>query len=262
MLDIGGESSRPGAQPVSAADEIARVRPVLEAALGLGCPISIDTAKTDVMGAALDLGVDIVNDISALRAPGALARVAADSRCGVCLTHMKGEPRSMQAEARYGDVVGEVGAFLRERIDAATAAGIGRERLVVDPGIGFAKLSAHNLALLERQEDLLALGVPLLVGWSRKSTLPASPAWPRPRRPVARRRSAPASTRRASSPQSSRCSAALASCACTTSLRRSPVSPSGRPREASIIAAIWRPRSFPFDEENLLRHRRHPRHGR
>jgi len=171
VLDIGGESSRPGALPVSAEVELARVRPVLEAALGLGCPVSIDTTKVEVMRAALDLGVDIVNDIAALRTPGALALVAAHPRCGVCLMHMRGTPRSMQAETSYDDVTGEVAAFLRERIEAAVAAGIAPARIVVDPGIGFGKTPAQNLELLARQDVLVALGVPLLVGWSRKSTL-------------------------------------------------------------------------------------------
>ncbi|HSC62481.1 MAG TPA: dihydropteroate synthase [Caldimonas sp.] len=171
ILDIGGESSRPGALPVSADAELARVRPVLEAAVGLGRPVSIDTTKVEVMRAALDLGVDIVNDIGALRSPGALALVAAHPTCGACLMHMRGTPRSMQAEAVYDDVAAEVATFLRERVDAALAAGIARERIVVDPGIGFGKTPAHNLALLAEQEALLSLGVPLLVGWSRKSTL-------------------------------------------------------------------------------------------
>jgi len=183
LLDIGGESSRPGALPVSLDDELARVRPVLAAAVGLGCPVSIDTIKAEVMRVALDLGVDIVNDIAALRAPGALEFVAAYDNCGICLMHMRGTPRSMQAEPVYEDVVGEVAAFLGERIEAAQAAGIDRERIVVDPGIGFGKVPADNVELLRRQDVLLALGVPLLVGWSRKSTLarlaglePAAPA--------------------------------------------------------------------------------------
>jgi len=171
ILDIGGESSRPGAEPVSAEEELARVRPVLMAAIGLGCPVSIDTTKVEVMRVALDLGVDIVNDIAALRTPGAVDLVAAHPRCGVCLMHMRGTPRSMQADAVYDDVAAEVVAFLRERIDATQAAGIDPQRIVADPGIGFAKTPAQNLELLEHQEALLALGVPILVGWSRKSTL-------------------------------------------------------------------------------------------
>ena len=171
ILDVGGESSRPGAVPVSVETELARLRPVLVAAVGLGCPISIDTTKPEVMRAALDLGADIVNDIAALRTPGALATVAAHPSCGVCLMHMRGTPRSMQGRPDYSEVVGEVTCFLRERIDAASAAGISRDRIVVDPGIGFGKTPAHNLELLARQDVLLALGVPILVGWSRKSTL-------------------------------------------------------------------------------------------
>src|SRR6188768_993576 len=126
ILDIGGESSRPGALPVIVDEELARVCPVLAAAVGLGCPVSIDTTKVEVMRAALDLGADIVNDIAALRTPGALDLVAAHPSCGVCLMHMRGTPRSMQAETVYGDVAAEVTAFLRERIEAARAAGIGR----------------------------------------------------------------------------------------------------------------------------------------
>ena len=171
ILDIGGESARPGAAPVDAATELARVVPVLEAAVRLSCPVSVDTTKADVMRRALDLGADIVNDISALRGAGAVDVVAAHGRCGVCLMHMRGTPATMRAEAAYVDVVAEVGAFLAERVDAAIAAGIARERIVVDPGIGFAKTAAHNLELLAGQEALLALGVPLLVGWSRKSTI-------------------------------------------------------------------------------------------
>jgi dihydropteroate synthase len=171
ILDIGGESSRPGALPVSVEEELARVRPVLAAAVGLGVPVSIDTTKVEVMRVALDLGVDIVNDIGGLRTPGALELVAAHPACGVCLMHMRGTPRSMQAEAVYHDVVAEVVAFLRERIDAADAAGIGHERIVADPGIGFGKTPAQNLELLAHQDVLLTLGVPILVGWSRKSTL-------------------------------------------------------------------------------------------
>jgi len=171
ILDIGGESTRPGAAAVGADVELGRVLPVLAAALRLGRPVSIDTRTPEVMRAALDLGADIVNDVSALRGSGSLELVAANGRCGVCLMHMRGTPESMRAEARYDDVVGEAAAFLRERVDAAQAAGVARERIVVDPGIGFAKTRAHNLELLARQETLLALGVPILVGWSRKSTI-------------------------------------------------------------------------------------------
>jgi dihydropteroate synthase len=171
ILDIGGESTRPGATPVPLAEELARVLPVLKAAVTMGVPVSIDTYKADVMAAALDLGVDIVNDIAALQQPRALAVVSAHPSCGVCLMHMQGEPGSMQAAPTYGDVVAEVDRFLRERARAVRDAGVPDERIVLDPGIGFGKTAAHNLALLARQRELLTLGHPLLVGWSRKRTL-------------------------------------------------------------------------------------------
>lgn len=171
ILDIGGESTRPGAQAPGAQEELARVLPVLRGAVTLGVPVSVDTSDPTVMQQALDLGVDIVNDVRALRRPGAVQAVAAQPRAGVCLMHMKGEPDTMQAAAVYGDVVAEVNGFLRERVRQVVAAGIARERIVVDPGIGFAKTPEHNLALLSRQRELLGLGLPLLVGWSRKGTL-------------------------------------------------------------------------------------------
>ncbi len=171
ILDLGAESSRPGATPVDAATELARLMPVLRAAVRLDRAISVDTAKPEVMRAALDAGADAINDIGALRAPGALAAVAAHGRCGVCLMHMRGTPASMHGEADYDDVVAEVATFLRERAAAVRAAGVAGERIVVDPGIGFAKTAAHNLELLARQRELLVVGQPLLVGWSRKSTL-------------------------------------------------------------------------------------------
>ncbi len=173
LLDIGGESTRPGAEPVPLDDELARVLPVLREAVGLGVPVSLDSYKPEVMRAALDLGVDIVNDIKALREPGALDVVAAHPDCGVCLMHMRGmEPRSMQdGDPQYEDVVGEVGGFLGERVAAVRARGVAAERLVLDPGIGFGKRSEHNWALLTRQRELLDLGLPLLAGWSRKGTL-------------------------------------------------------------------------------------------
>ncbi len=171
MLDLGGESSRPGAEPVSVETELARVLPVLREAVRLGCPISIDSAKPEVMRAALDLGADIVNDIGALRLPSALEVVASHPSCGVCLMHMRGTPGSMQSDTCYEDVVAEIGSFLRERVAAVQAAGVARERIVVDPGVGFGKTQAQNLQLLSRQSELLALGVPLLTGWSRKATL-------------------------------------------------------------------------------------------
>ena len=171
ILDIGGESTRPGARPPTDEEERCRVLPVLRGAVTLGVPVSVDTSEAGVMREALALGVDIVNDVRALRRPGALEAVAAHPRAGVCLMHMKGEPATMQAEAVYGDVVAEVRRFLDERATAVAAAGIGRDRIVVDPGIGFAKTADHNLQLLSRQRELLELGLPLLVGWSRKGTL-------------------------------------------------------------------------------------------
>jgi dihydropteroate synthase len=173
ILDIGGESSRPGAQPVSLQQELDRVMPVLAGALKLGCPVSVDTTKPEVMRAALEMGADIINDIGALRAEGAMQAVSEHPGCGVCLMHMRGEPRSMQAQPEYGDVVTEVSAFLRERLQALQGAGVAAERIVLDPGIGFGKSVEHNLELLRRQRELLALGRPLLLGWSRKSTLGA-----------------------------------------------------------------------------------------
>ena len=171
ILDIGGESSRPGAESVGVHQEMDRVLPVIEAASKLGCPVSVDTVKPEVMRAALALGADIINDIGALRAPGAMEAVLGHPSCGVCLMHMRGEPRSMQAQPVYGDVVAEVLAYLGERVDALQARGITPERIAIDPGIGFGKSVEHNLELLKRQHELLALGHPLLVGWSRKSTL-------------------------------------------------------------------------------------------
>ncbi len=173
ILDLGGESTRPGARPVDAEVEWARIEPVLKAALGLGCPVSVDTMKAEVMRRALDLGVDIINDVQALRGPGALA-VVAPSRAGICLMHMVGEPRSMQVEPpRYGDVVDAVGLFLRQRVQALQALGVDAGRIVLDPGIGFGKTVDDNFALLARQRELLALGHPLLAGWSRKSSIGA-----------------------------------------------------------------------------------------
>jgi dihydropteroate synthase len=171
ILDIGGESTRPGAMAPSAANELSRVLPVLRRAVKLGVPISVDTSEPRVMQEALALGVDIVNDVRALRRPGALAVLAAHPGAGVCLMHMRGEPDTMGAQAVYADVVAEVGDFLRTRAQEVQAAGIARERIVVDPGIGFAKTAQHNLQLLARQAELARLGWPLLVGWSRKGTL-------------------------------------------------------------------------------------------
>jgi dihydropteroate synthase len=173
ILDIGGESTRPGARMPSADEELARVLPVLRQALTLGVPVSVDTSEPLVMRAALDLGADIINDVRALQRPGALDAAAAHGSAGVCLMHMQGEPGTMQAAPRYDDSVLDVAAFLAHRRDAALVAGIGFDRIALDPGIGFGKSLAHNLALLARQHELVCLGSPLLVGWSRKSTLGA-----------------------------------------------------------------------------------------
>jgi dihydropteroate synthase len=173
ILDIGAESSRPGAEAVSWQDEWQRLQPVLAGALSLNCPVSLDTTKAEVMQRALAMGVDIINDINALRSPGALAAVAAHDQCGVCLMHMQGQPQGMQAKPQYADVLVEVSQFLKLRAQALMATGVLPERIVLDPGIGFGKTVEHNLELLRRQGELLALGFPLLVGWSRKSTLGA-----------------------------------------------------------------------------------------
>lgn len=172
MLDIGGESTRPGAQPVSAQDELARVLPVIEALRSDNVPLSIDTWKPEVMRAAIAAGASMVNDINALQAPGALQAVA-DSEAAVCLMHMQGEPQTMQQAPHYERVVEEVRAHLQHRIEAIEAAGIARNRIVIDPGFGFGKTLAHNLDLLRHLDALAALGVPVLAGLSRKSMLGA-----------------------------------------------------------------------------------------
>lgn len=171
ILDIGGESTRPGAPTVPVGEEWARIEGVLKGAMGWGVPLSVDTCKTEVMQRALELGVDIINDVQALGAPGALEAVAAHPSCGVCVMHMKGSPATMQDAPAYEDVLDEVRHFLQARLQALTLAGIGAQRITLDPGIGFGKTPAHNLALLRRQRELLDLGRPLLLGWSRKSTL-------------------------------------------------------------------------------------------
>jgi len=170
LLDIGGESTRPGAQPVSEAEEIRRIVPVLDALRDCGRPLSVDTRRPAVMRAALEHGADLINDIEALRAPGALEAVR-DSGCGVCLMHMLGQPGTMQQAPHYDEVVGEVEDFLAARVAAALEAGIARERIIVDPGIGFGKTVAHNLALLAALDELVALGQPVLIGVSRKSMI-------------------------------------------------------------------------------------------
>jgi dihydropteroate synthase len=171
ILDIGGESTRPGARPVGVDEEIARVMPVLREALGLGVPVSVDTRHVALMRAALEAGVDIINDVSALQADGAEALLAAHARAGVCLMHMRGKPESMQQAPSYDDVAGEVRHFLGERARRLCTLGVQRERIVVDPGFGFGKTLAHNVRLHRQLPDLQELGYPVLVGWSRKSTL-------------------------------------------------------------------------------------------
>jgi len=172
IVDIGGESSRPGAQPVSVEDELQRVVPVVEAlARELPCLISVDTAKSEVAAAALRAGAHIVNDITALEGDPRMGEVVASFRAGVVLMHMQGEPRTMQASPRYGDVVAEVCDHLRGRLAAAEAAGIARECVALDPGIGFGKTVGHNVSLLANLPRLAELGRPVLVGLSRKSFL-------------------------------------------------------------------------------------------
>jgi dihydropteroate synthase len=171
LLDLGGESTRPRAEPVPVEVELARVLPVLDVAVGLGVPVSVDTRHAETMRVVLERGADIVNDVQALQGPGALQVVADHGRCGVCLMHMRGEPATMHLHATYADVVADVGAFLAQRLAQVQSAGIEADRIVLDPGIGFAKTAAHNLELLRRQGELLSIGRPLLVGWSRKSTL-------------------------------------------------------------------------------------------
>jgi dihydropteroate synthase len=170
IVDVGGESTRPGSDGVSVEEELARVVPVLER-LGGAVPLSIDTAKAEVARAALQRGAILVNDVTALRGDRELAGVVADAGAYLCLMHMQGEPRTMQEDPRYDDVAGEVAAFLEERLTFAVAAGIPEERICLDPGIGFGKTVEHNLELVRRLDVLLALGRPVLVGFSRKSSL-------------------------------------------------------------------------------------------
>jgi len=172
ILDIGGESTRPGALPVSIQEELDRVIPVLEGLCGAPVPLSIDTHKPEVMRVALAAGASMVNDVNALQQSGALDAVVA-SNAAVCLMHKQGNPQTMQAQPQYSDVVSEVKEFLRARIAAAEAAGIARERIVADPGFGFGKSLEHNLALLRGLPAFNELGVPLLAGLSRKSMLGA-----------------------------------------------------------------------------------------
>lgn len=170
ILDLGAESTRPGAALVDAEQEWSRLAEVLDEALKLGVPVSVDTYKPEVMRRALQAGADIINDVQALQRPGALEVVAA-SEAGICLMHMRGEPATMAQLTDYEDVVGEVARFLDERAAAVQGSGVARERIVLDPGYGFAKTATQNLALLAQQRALLASGYPLLAGWSRKRTL-------------------------------------------------------------------------------------------
>ena len=173
ILDIGGESSRPGAASVSVEEELARVVPVIRGAVRMGVPVSVDTVKPEVMRAVLDLGADIINDIHALQSPGAEEVVAAHPSCGVCLMHMRGTPQTMQAALDYADVVAEVRDFLAGRAEHLCGLGVQAARITLDPGIGFGKSVEDNFALLPGQQALQALGYPVLAGWSRKSSVGA-----------------------------------------------------------------------------------------
>lgn len=181
MLDIGGESTRPGAAAVGVQEELDRVLPVLEGLRGAAVPLSVDTRKPEVMRAVLAAGADMINDVNALREPEALAAVAS-SNAAVCLMHMQGDPESMQFEPHYRDVLSEVMTFLRMRMAMVQAAGIARERIVLDPGFGFGKTLAHNVALLHGLGAFADLGVPVLAGLSRKSMLGALTGQPVERR--------------------------------------------------------------------------------
>ena len=175
ILDVGGDSTRPGASPVPAEAELRRVLPVIEglvsAGAGAGAQISIDTSKANVASAALKAGATLVNDVTALRGDREMAAVLADSGADCCLMHMLGEPRTMQQDPRYEDVVGEVKAFLEERLALAVSSGIREERVMLDPGIGFGKTARHNLELVRRLDELVAIGRPVVIGTSRKAFL-------------------------------------------------------------------------------------------
>ena len=173
ILDIGGESTRPGSPAVPLAEELARVLPVVQGAVSLGVPVSVDTYKPEVMQAVLDLGADIVNDVWALRQPGAAAVVAGHPLCGVCLMHMHRDPQTMQVAPMVGDVVAQVLSFLAQAADGLQALGVSPGRIALDPGIGFGKTVEQNFALLARQQELVATGYAVLAGWSRKSSLGA-----------------------------------------------------------------------------------------
>jgi len=170
IVDVGGESTRPGAEQVAVEEELGRVVPVLEAVAG-EVPVSIDTGKAEVARRALELGAELVNDVTALRTDPNLAGVVAEADAYVCLMHMQGEPRTMQLEPRYDDVVSEVAAFLEERLRFAVDQGIREDRVCLDPGIGFGKTVEHNFELVRRLDEIAAIGRPVLVGFSRKSSL-------------------------------------------------------------------------------------------
>ncbi|MCZ2405120.1 MAG: dihydropteroate synthase [Burkholderiales bacterium] len=184
ILDIGGESTRPGSPRVSLEAELARVLPVVRAAMSWGVPLSVDTYKSAVMQQVLDLGADIINDIAALREPGAAEVVAAHPACGVCLMHMHRDPQTMQVQPMEGDVLPQVLSFLELHTQALQALGVDKARIVLDPGIGFGKTVEQNFALLARQGELLAVGYPLLAGWSRKSALGAVTGLDAPQRTI------------------------------------------------------------------------------
>jgi dihydropteroate synthase len=171
ILDVGGASTRPGAEPVPVADELRRAVPVVERLVAEGRRVSIDTTKHEVAAAALNAGATLVNDVSAFRFAPEIAGLVADAGADCCLVHMRGEPRTMQAQASYADVVGEVKSFLEERLAAAVDAGISEERVWLDPGIGFGKTAEHNLELLRRLDEIVAIGRPVVIGTSRKSFL-------------------------------------------------------------------------------------------
>ena len=173
LLDIGGESSRPGSPPLPLDEELARLLPVVRAALQMGVPISVDTYKPQVMQQVLDVGADIINDIWALRQPGALQVVARHPRCAVVLMHMHGQPQTMQQQPMAGDVLPEILSFLKHSALSLSALGVEKSRIAIDPGIGFGKTVEQNFSLLARQRELLEPGFALLAGWSRKSSLGA-----------------------------------------------------------------------------------------
>ena len=170
IVDVGGESTRPGAEPVPLDEELRRVAPVLEAG-GAELPVSIDTAKSEVARLAVALGAEMVNDVTALRGDPDMAEAVAESGAYLCLMHMQGEPRTMQSKPTYEDVVAEVASFLEGRLAFAVAAGVAEERICLDPGIGFGKTVEHNFELIRRLDELTALGRPVVVGFSRKSSL-------------------------------------------------------------------------------------------